>query len=159
MTTPSDEPRPGLAGAFRAETLPRWRALLAVGGFGAALLATGGMLEYGSGSPAIQGTPAATYWTLFFALNMLAFGGAALLAGFPRLGRVGVRLAWAASLALVYLLAFSVWYRQQPDGAGALGAWMARSFAYLPAAIATLIGIVLPGRIEADAPSDSAPPP
>jgi hypothetical protein len=146
----SAEPeRDGLAGVFRAETLPRWRALLAVTGFAAALLFAGGMLEYGSGSPAVQGTPAATYWTVFFALNTLAFGGAALLAGFPRLGLWGVKLAWASATALLYVFAFAVWYGQQQSGAAFVLGWLERSLVYLPAAFAVLVGILLPGAASA----------
>lgn len=146
----SDAPQPspgGLGSIFRAEALPRWRAGLAVLGFGSALLSAGGMLEYGSGSPATQGTPAATYWALFFALNTIAFGGAALLAGFPRLTQLRIKLAWVALLAVLYALAFAVWYRQQP--AAALPDWLARSTAYIPAALAVMIGLLLrPAEME-----------
>jgi hypothetical protein len=144
MTETPRPPRAGVAAAFRAELLPRWRALLAVGGFGAALLSAGGMIEYGSGSPAIQGTPAATYWGLFFALNTVAFGGAALLAGFPSLARLRLKLAWLVAMAALYFLAFTVWRGQQPIAENFLGVWLHRSTAYLPAAVATLIGVVLP---------------
>lgn len=144
MTDPAEPSRAGLAGAFRAELLPRWRALLAVGGFAAALLSAGGMLEYGSGSPAIRGSAAATYWALFFALNLLAFGGTALLAGFPALARLRIKLPWLAVMGALYALAFAVWRGQQPIAENALRVWLERSIAYLPAAVAVLIGIVLP---------------
>jgi hypothetical protein len=145
----SAPPPGGLAPLFRAEPLPRWRAVLAVVGFAAALLSAGGMLEYGSGSPAVEGTPAATYWTLVFALYTLAFGGMALLATFPRLARPHLKLAWLSGLAALYALAFRIWYQQTGDGS-TLQAWAARSAAYLPAALAVLIGIAMSSRPGVD---------
>jgi hypothetical protein len=146
----SAPPPQGVAPLFRAEPLPRWRAVLAVVGFATALLSAGGMLEYGSGSPAVEGTPVATYWTLVFALYTLAFGGMALLAAFPRLSRPRLKLIWVTGLAAVYALAFRIWYQQQTGDGGTLQAWTARSAAYIPAALAVLVGLAMSSRPGTD---------
>ena len=137
-------PTPPLAEVFRVVPLPRWRAIFAIVCAGAAFLCAGGMLEYGTGSPETQGTRAAGYWALLFALHVVAFGGAGLLAAFPALARPLVKLAWLGMVMLVYGLAFAVWERQQPEGLGGVGAWLARWPAYLPALVATFIGLCLP---------------
>ena len=128
---------------FRVGDLPRWRAVFALVCAGAAFLCAGGMLEYGSGSPETHGTPAATYWALLFALHVVAFGGAGLLAAFPPLTRLPIKLAWLALVVAIYLLAFAEWYTHQAAGSASLGDWLARWTAYVPAAVATLIGLAL----------------
>jgi hypothetical protein len=47
-------------------------------------------------------------------------------------------------VAVVYALAFVAWYRHQPEHAASLGEWLARWPAYSPAALAVLVGLVLP---------------
>jgi hypothetical protein len=145
-------PTPGsLAEIFRPAPLPRWRAVFAITCAAAAFLAAGGMLEYGTGSPETQGTPVATYWALVFALHVVAFGGAGLLAAFPVLARLPLKLAWLGLVAVVYGVAFAVWHAHQPGAT--LGDWAARSGAYLPAGLVVLIGLLLPpvSGIPADA--------
>src|SRR5262245_235400 len=95
-----------LADRFRVAPLPRWRATFAIICAAAAFLSAGGMLEYGSGSPETQGTPAASYWALIFALHVIAFGGAGLLATFPPLATRPLKLAWLAVALAVYGFAF-----------------------------------------------------
>jgi hypothetical protein len=127
---------------FRVGDLPRWRAIFALVCAAAAFLCAGGMLEYGTGSPETQGTAAATYWALLFALHVAAFGGAGLVAAFPALARLPIKLGWLALVAALYGLAFSAWHQHQP--AATLSDWLARWPAYAAAAAATLIGLVLP---------------
>jgi len=131
-----------LTALFRPAPLPRWRAVFSITCAAAACLAAGGMLEYGAGSPETQGSPVAIYWALLFALHVVAFGGASLLAAFPALARVPVKLVWLGLLAAVYGLAFAVWRGHQP--AATWGDWMARSTAFLPAALVVLVGLLLP---------------
>ncbi len=138
-----DPPARLLAELFRVAPLPRWRAVFALVCAAAAFLCAGGMLEYGTGSPEAGATPAATYWALLFALHVVAFGGAGLLAAFPALARVPIKLAWLALGALVYALAFAAWSRHQPQGAAALRDWLSHSSAYLPAALAMAVGLSL----------------
>jgi hypothetical protein len=140
---PGDAPPGGLAGVFRPATLPRWRALFAITCAAAAFLCAGGMLEYGSGSPETQGTAVGTYWALLFALHVVAFGGAGLLAAFPALARPRFKLAWLGLVLLVYWLAFGVWHSHQPEGGATFSDWLARWPAYLPAGIALIIGLML----------------
>jgi hypothetical protein len=142
-TEPSRAPSGGLAELFRPATLPRWRAVFAITCAAAAFLCAGGMLEYGSGSPETQGTAVATYWALLFALHVVAFGGAGLLAAFPALARPRIKLAWLGLALIVYWFAFRVWQSHQPQGGGTLGEWLARWPAYLPAGVALLIGLLL----------------
>lgn len=143
MDTERDRrPAGSLAELFRPAPLPRWRAVFSITCAAAALLSAGGMLEYGAGSPETQGTAVATYWALLFGLHVVAFGGASLLAAFPTLARLPIKLAWLAAVATVYGLAFTVWQAHQP--AATLGDWMTRSGAYLPAAVAVLITLLLP---------------
>ena len=143
-TEPRRAPSGGLAELFRPATLPRWRAVFAITCAAAAFLCAGGMLEYGSGSPETQGTAVATYWALLFALHVVVFGGAGLLAAFPALARPRFKLAWLGLAAIVYWFAFSVWQSHQPLGGATLGEWLARWPAYLPAGIALIIGLALP---------------
>jgi hypothetical protein len=146
-------PTPSLAELFRVAPLPRWRAVFAIICAGAAFLCAGGMLEYGSGSPETHGTRAATYWALLFALHVVAFGGAGLLAAFPALAHPLIKLVWLGLVMGVYGLAFAVWERQQPAGMGGVNAWLARWPAYLPAIVATVIGMLL--RRTSSIPDDS----
>jgi hypothetical protein len=132
-----------LAEFFHSPPLPRWRAIFAITCAAAAFLSAGGMMEYGAGSPEAQGSAAATYWALLFGLHVLAFGGAGLLAAFPALARAPIKLTWVASVALVYGLAFMAWHAHRPDGGGALSEWLARWRAYLPAAVAVIVGLLL----------------
>jgi hypothetical protein len=149
-----DAPATSLAALFRVTPLPRWRAVFAITCAGAALLCAGGMLEYGTGSPETHGTPAASYWALLFALHVVALGGAGLLAAFPALARASIKLGWVALVVLVYGLTFAAWYRLQPESAAPLSEWLARWRAYLPAAIATGVGLLLQPL-----PPDNFPPP
>ena len=80
--------------AFRTGPISRFRATLAIVFAGAAVLAAGGMLEYASGSPAAGTTQSTTFWAVFFGLNLVAFGGAALLGALPPLTQPLVKLAW-----------------------------------------------------------------
>ena len=132
-----------LAELFSSPPLPRWRALFAIACAAAAFLSAGGMLEYGTGSPETQGSAAATYWALLFGLHVVAFGGAGLLAAFPPLARAPIKLAWLGLVALVYGLAFASWYAHRPDASGAIGDWIAHWRAYLPGALAVLVGVTL----------------
>jgi hypothetical protein len=144
MGAERERPRPArsLGELFQPAPLPRWRAVFSITCVAAALLSAGGMIEYGAGSPETQGTAVATYWALLFGLHVVAFGGAGLLAAFPALARLPLKLAWLALVATVYWLAFAVWHAHQP--AATLGDWAARSSGYLPAAAAVLIGLLLP---------------
>jgi hypothetical protein len=137
-------PAPSLAELFRVAPLPRWRAVFALICAAAAFLSIGGMLEYGTGSPETRGSVAASYWALLFALHVVAFGGAGLIAAFPALARPPIKLGWIAAVALVYALAFAAWYRHQPQHAASLSEWLARWPAYFPAALAVVVGLLLP---------------
>jgi len=137
-------PAPPLAELFRVAPLPRWRAVFALICAAAAFLSIGGTLEYGTGSPETSGSVAASYWALLFALHVVAFGGAGLIAAFPALARLPIKLGWIAAVAVVYALAFVAWYRHQPEHAASLGEWLARWPAYSPAALALLVGLALP---------------
>ena len=137
-------PTPPLAELFRVAPLPRWRAIFAITCAGAAFLCAGGMLEYGTGSPETQGTRAATYWALLFALHVVAFGGAGLLAAFPPLARAPIKIAWAVLTVAVLLLAFAEWRSHQPEGAGEPSAWLAHWPSFLTAALVLVIGLCLP---------------
>jgi hypothetical protein len=150
---PGDARANRLAALFRAAPLPRWRAMFAIVCAAAALLSAGGMLEYGTGSPETQGTPAATYWALLFALHVVAFAGAGLLAAFPALAQLSIKLAWLAVAAVVYGLAFAVWYAHQAPDAPVLADWLVRSPAFVPAALAIVVGLCLP-PLPADCRSD-----
>lgn len=155
MAAEREPPRPAgsLAALFQPAPLPRWRAVFSITCIAAALLATGGMIEYGAGSPETQGTAVATYWALLFGLHVVAFGGAGVLAAFPALARLPVKLAWLALLAVVYWFAFAVWRAHQP--AATLGDWLARSGAYVPAAAVVLVGLLLPATNGMTPESDS----
>ena len=143
MDTERNRPPGGsLAELLRPAPLPRWRAVFSITCAAAAFLSAGGMLEYGAGSPETQGTAVATYWALLFGLHVVAFGGAALLAAFPALARLPIKLAWLAVIGTVYGLAFAVWQTHQP--AATVGDWAARSGAYVPAAVVVLIALLLP---------------
>ena len=126
---------------FEPVPLPRARAVITIVFATAALLSAGGVLEFASGSPSAVGTTATGYWTLFFGVHLAAFGGAAMLGGFPRIARPPVKIAFGVLVAGMYVAAFSVWRQHQTDG-GSLGSWLARSPAYAPAAIALAIGLV-----------------
>ena len=103
------------------------------------------MLEYATGSPAAQGTAVSSYWALFFAVHFAALGGAALLGAFPRLARPAMKAVWALAVAAIYGWAFAVWWRHQP--APDLSAWLARSAAYAPAAVALAVGLLWSSRV------------
>jgi len=142
-TEPGDAPPHPLAELFRVAPLPRWRAVFSITCAGAAFLCVGGMLEYGSGSPETEGTAAATYWALLFAVHVVAFGGAALLAAFPALARLPFKLAWLAMVGALYGVTFAVWYRHQPAGGATVSDWLAHWPAYSLAALAVAIGLLL----------------
>lgn len=133
----------GSTGVFRAATLPRWRAIFAIVCAAAAFLCAGGALEYGTGSPETRASAAAGYWAIVFAVNVAAFGGAGLIAAFPGLARRPIKLAWLVVTVALYALALATWLRHQPPGAAAFSDWLARSGVYLPAALVTLIGLLL----------------
>lgn len=143
------------AGVFRAATLPRWRAMFAVICAAAAFLCAGGMLEYGTGSPETHGSAAGGYWALLFAVHVAAFGGAGLIAAFPGLARAPIKVAWVAATAALYALAFSTW-RAHQAAPPTLGAWLARSATYAPAALAVIIGIALSPHAAVDDPQPDA---
>ena len=132
---------------FRPEPLPRLRAMTSITFGGAALLAGGGMLEYASGSPSALGTSVTGYWALFFAVYFVALGGAALLGAFPRLGSPAVKILWALAVGAVYACAFAVWWQHQP--VPDLSAWIARSAAYVPAAVALAVGLLWSTEVAA----------
>lgn len=144
---PRTEPEPRSPGVFRAATLPRWRAIFAVVCAAAAFLCAGGALEYGTGSPETRASAAAGYWAVLFAVNVAAFGGAGLIAAFPGLARMPIKLAWLAATVGLYGLAFATWLHHQPPDAPLLSEWLRRSPAYVPAAVVTLIGLVLPAVV------------
>jgi hypothetical protein len=150
MGTEPEPPRPAgsLAALFQPTPLPRWRAVFSITCAAAALLAAGGMIEYGAGSPETQGTAVATYWALLFGLHVVAFGGAGLLAAFPALARLPIKLVWLALVATVYWLAFAVWHAHQP--AATVGDWVARSSAYAPAALVVFIGLFLSAQVRSE---------
>ncbi len=148
---------PPSAGVFRAATLPRWRAVFAIVCAAAAFLCAGGALEYGTGSPETRASTAAGYWAIVFAVHVAAFGGAGIIAAFPGLARRPIKLAWLAVTVALYALAFATWLRHQPAGAAAVSAWLARSAVYLPAAIVTLVGLVLPPQLDMEGGAPSAP--
>ena len=148
-------PTPPLAELFHVAPLPRWRAIFAIVCAGAAFLCAGGMLEYGTGSPETHGTRAATYWALLFALHVVAFGGAGLLAAFPALARPLTKLAWLGLVMAICGFALAVWERQQPAEMASLSAWLARWPAYLAAIVVTLIGLCLPRT--SSIPDDAVP--
>jgi hypothetical protein len=132
-----------LRDSFRTGPISRFRATLTILFAGAAVLAAGGMLEYASGSPAAGTTPATTFWAVFFALNLVAFGGAALLGGLPPLTRPPVKAAWVVLLAVLYLTEFWLWSRHQPPGARDLAAhWLGRSSIHVPALAAVITGLL-----------------
>lgn len=141
---PGTEPEPHATGVFRAATLPRWRAVFAIVCAAAAFLCAGGALEYGTGSPETRATTAAGYWAVLFAVNVAAFGGAGLIAAFPGLARMPIKLVWLALTVGLYGLAFATWLHHQPPDTALLAQWLGRSPAYLPAALVTLIGMALP---------------
>ena len=126
---------------FEPVPLPRARAVITIVFVAAALLSAAGVLEFASGSPSAAGTTAPGYWTLFFGVHLVAFGGAAMLGGFPRIARPPVKIVYLAVVTAMYAAAFTVWRHHQTDGGG-LGPWLARSPAYAPAAIALVIGLL-----------------
>lgn len=135
---------------FRVTPLPRWRAVFSLSCAGAAFLCLGGALEYGTGSPETQGSIAASYWALLFLLHVVAFGGAALIGAFPPLAHGAIKLGWLALVGVVWVLAFVVWSRHQPEGAATIGAWLSRWPGYAPAAIALVIGLLLPSTVHVE---------
>jgi len=137
---PQPPPPDSLAALFQLQPLPRGRAIVTVICAGTALLAAGGLLEYGTGSPETSGAVVAAYWALFFGLHTIAFGGAALLGGFPALAQRPIKRAWVGLCAALYIAAFVVWFAHQSEGAS-VGAWLVRSLGFLPAALAMLLGL------------------
>jgi hypothetical protein len=144
--------------AFRPGPISRFRATLAIVFAGAAVLAAGGMLEYASGSPAAGTVQSTTFWAVFFGLNLVAFGGAALLGALPSLTRPLVKLGWALVLLALYLVEFRLWWRQHPGSfAEAASSWLGHTSIHVPAAIALLAGLLWGAPPEApDDGSDSA---
>jgi hypothetical protein len=137
-----------LADTFRPRPVSRLRATLTLIFIAAALLCAGGALEYGIGSPMTTGTTAAGYWALFFALNVVAFGGAALIGAFPLLARPTVKGAWGIALAVLYVLDFHFWSAQHPGTLGAaIVAWLVRSSIHLPEVFAIVCGLLW-GNLE-----------
>lgn len=134
-------------GVFSAAPLPRWRAVFAIVCAAAAILCLGGLLEYGTGSPETRGATAATYWALLFAVHVSAFGGAGLIAAFPALAQPAIKLGWLLVTLALYGIAFAAWHRHQPEHAELLHGWVARSPAYAPAAVVSIIGLLLPSRV------------
>jgi hypothetical protein len=108
-----------------------------------ALLSAGAMLEYATGSPATVGKGAGPYWSLFFAFNLVAFGGTAMLGAFPRIATRRVKLLWGMSLLAVYVTASAVWLGG-PDSS--TGEWFARAPIYLPGAVTAAVGLLLSDR-------------
>jgi len=155
MQNAPDDSAGGWKDLFRPVPLPRGRAVLTVVFAGAALLAAGGMLEFGGGSPATQGTAAAAYWAVFFGLNLLAFGGAALLGGFPRLAIRPIKAIWAVALLALYGVAFSIWYHHIPGGTGSVfSRWVSHFPPYVPAALAALAGLLW-GVLDEEEPEEA----
>jgi hypothetical protein len=77
-------------------------------------------------------------------VHVVALGGAALLAAFPPLARPPIKLAWTLATLLLYGAALRVWQSYHPGAP--LSEWWERSPAYVPAAIAVVIGLLLPPR-------------
>jgi hypothetical protein len=155
MQNAAEDPTGGWKELFRPVPLPRGRAVLTVVFAGAALLAAGGMLEFGSGSPATQATAAGSYWAVFSGLNLLAFGGAALLGGFPRLAIRPIKAVWAVALLALYGVAFSIWYHHMPGGAGSVfSRWASHFPPYVPAALAALAGLLW-GELNDEGPEEA----
>jgi hypothetical protein len=141
-----------LTEAFRTGPISRFRATLAIVFAGAAVLAAGGMLEYASGSPAAGTSRSTTFWAVFFGLNLVAFGGAALLGALPPLTRPAVKLVWVALMAALYLVEFWLWSRQHPGGIGeAAASWLGRSTIHVPAAVAVGTGLLWGSSEEPEA--------
>jgi hypothetical protein len=135
--------------AFRAGPISRFRATLAIVFAGAAVLAAGGMLEYASGSPAAGTTTPTTFWAVFFGLNLVAFGGAALLGALPPLTRPIIKLGWALLLFGLYLIEFRLWSRQHPGGiVEAAISWLGHTPIHVPALIAILAGLLWGAPVE-----------
>jgi hypothetical protein len=105
-----------------------------------ALLSAGAMLEYATGSPATIGKGAGPYWSLFFAFNLVAFGGTGLLGAFPPIATRGVKLCWGLTLLALYVAAFAVWVGGQSVSASD---WFARTPTYLPGIIIAVVGLFL----------------
>ena len=124
--------------------LPHLRAFLTLTYAAAALLAAGGMLEYATGSPATAGQGRVLYWFLVFAFNLTAFGGAALVGGFPRLARPTIKWTWGILLIAVYALTFAVWrYYDTVDSGGAIvSQWLFQSRVYLPSVVPVFTGLL-----------------
>ena len=135
-------------------SLGRLRSALTVLYLGAAFLAIGGFLEQWSGVPNADQVLVNRYWLLFFALNSLAFGGAALIGALPQLAVRPIKWLWTGLLLVLYALAFSTWLESRPpDLLPTLAAWAAKLPAYLPAALSFLNGLLW-GHL-----SEEAPPP
>jgi hypothetical protein len=129
--------------AFRTGPISRFRATLAIVFAAAAVLAAGGMLEYASGSPAAGTTTSTSFWAVFFGLNLVAFGGAALLGALPSLTRPFVKLGWVLLLLALYLVEFRLWSRQHPGGlVEAATSWLGYTPMHVPAAGAILAGLL-----------------
>lgn len=123
--------------------LGRWRASVTVVYAGAAFLAIGGFLEQFSAASEAGPALVTRYWLVFFAVNAVAFGGAALLGGLPQLAVRWVKWIWVVSLALLYGWTFMIWQQHQPlDLSATLSSWARRSASFLPAAVALLSGLL-----------------
>jgi hypothetical protein len=143
---------------FRTGPISRLRATLTILFAGAAVLSAGGMLEYASGSPAAGTTRATAFWAVFFGLNLVAFGGAALLGALPPLTRPAVKSAWAVLVAVLYAVEFHLWSRSRPGGIGAAAlAWFGGSPIHLPAALAVIAGLLWGSPAAADEPTPALP--
>jgi hypothetical protein len=132
-----------IADLFRPRPVSRFRATLTLIFIAAALLCAGGALEYGTGSPMTTGTTAAGYWSLFFTINVVAFGGAASIGAFPLVARPAVKGAWLIALVILYVVDFRLWSAQHPGAfTDAVVAWLRRSSIHLPAAFAIVCGLL-----------------
>ena len=72
---------------------------------------------------------------------MIAFGGAAVFAGFPALASELIKLVWAGTLLALYIVNYTIWHRHHVD-AGVIE-WLSTSSNYLAAAAALIIGLRL----------------
>lgn len=126
-----------------AASLPRTRASLTVLFAAAALLAAGGFLEYGTGSPDAGESIAVGYWSALFAFHAFAFGGAALIGGLPVLATRPLKFCWGVLLSMLYGLTFAAWLApQEMNLSVALVAWARKLPAQMPAAAAIVSGLL-----------------
>jgi len=145
------------SGVFASRALPRSRAWLSLSFLGAALLSSGGAIEFATGSPMTEGQGVASYWAVVFSFHGMVFTGATLIGMFPALAVRPLKLLWLLACAALYVVAFAVW-RSHAGGAG-IGTWLGLSGPYLPALVPLCAGVLWRNRavlVEEPAPPAGA---